>query len=144
MLTVITGPPCAGKSTYARAHCRPDDIVIDFDDIAQALGSGVKHGHSRHLADVAAAAWAAAIREAVRQHQAGGRAWIVDSRPSAWRWGQYSQAGAVIVALTAEAAELHRRADDSRPPSWHQRIDQFLAVPPTIGSDPPPQPCTAW
>jgi hypothetical protein len=36
-VTVLIGPPAAGKSTYARTHAQPDDIVIDLDAIARAL-----------------------------------------------------------------------------------------------------------
>jgi predicted kinase len=31
MLTVVTGPPCAGKTTYVRNNAKPGDIIIDFD-----------------------------------------------------------------------------------------------------------------
>ena len=140
MLTVITGPPCAGKSTHVRQHAKPGDVVVDFDLIAQAVGSPVSHGHDSQVAEVAAAAWSGAIREAIRQHKARHRVWIVDSRPCGWRADQYSQAGARFVHLAAEASELHRRADaDGRPAAWHVRIDEFLAV-----GDPEPKPPTRW
>lgn len=138
-LTVITGPPCAGKTTYARQHALPGDITVDFDAIAQALGSPVSHGHDSHLAEVAAAAWSAAIREALRR-LGRHRTWIIDSKPSPWRCGEYDRAGARYVRLTAAAAELHRRADAAgRPAAWHARIDQFLA-----GHDPQPRTVTRW
>jgi AAA domain len=140
MLTVVTGPPCSGKSTYVRQHARPGDIIVDFDLIAQALGSPVSHGHDGQLREVAAAAWAGAVRGAITQHQAGRRAWIVDARPRPYRSEQYRQAGARIVRLEAEAAELHRRADEAgRPAGWHQRIDQYLA-----NDDPQPRTVTRW
>lgn len=30
-VVLITGPPCAGKTTYARAHAQPGDLVLDQD-----------------------------------------------------------------------------------------------------------------
>lgn len=142
MLTVITGAPCAGKSTYARQHRRPGDIVIDFDDLAQALGSGVTHDHADHIREVAAAAWSSAVREAIRQHRAGRRVWIVDTRPSAHRREDYDRAGARMVVLTVGAAELHRRADADRSPSAHRRIDEYLAK--DAARDPAPASRTRW
>jgi AAA domain-containing protein len=35
---LVCGPPAAGKSTYVRARAKPDDIVIDFDEIATEYG----------------------------------------------------------------------------------------------------------
>lgn len=140
MVTVITGAPCSGKSTYARQHARAGDIVIDFDDIAQALGSTADHGHSAHHCDVAVQAWLAAIHEALEQGRRGHRVWIVDTRPTAYRLAQYRDAGAKIVRLDATAAELHRRADEGRPPQWHNRIDQYLAA----KGDPQPAGRTRW
>lgn len=37
-VTVVTGPPCAGKSTYVREHAGQGDVVVDLDAIAQSLG----------------------------------------------------------------------------------------------------------
>ena len=36
VVTLVTGPPCAGKSTYVRARARPGDLVLDQDVIGQA------------------------------------------------------------------------------------------------------------
>ena len=126
MLTVITGAPCAGKSTYAQQHAMPGDIIIDYDLIAQALGSPATHGHEPHTVEVAAAAWSAAIDRALKEHARGCRAWIIDTAPIAYRRRRYTETGARIVHLTADRDELHRRADAGRPPTWHHRIDQYL------------------
>lgn len=140
MITVITGAPCAGKSTYARQHATPGDTVIDFDVIAQALGSPVTHGHEKHHVEVAAAAWAAAIDRALKEHARAGRAWIVDTAPIAYRRRRYTETGARVVHLTADRAELHRRADAGRPPAWHHRIDQYC----DSSRDPAPHSKTSW
>ena len=43
-IRVVTGPPCAGKSTYVQENRKDKDVVVDHDLIAQALGSTVPHG----------------------------------------------------------------------------------------------------
>ena len=142
MLTIITGAPCSGKSTYARQYAKPDDIVVDFDHIAQALGSQVSHGHTDPTATVASRAWYAAVCEAIAQHRKGYRAWIIDTAPNENRRRQYEAAGARFLTYTAEPGELHRRAAEDRPPSWHHRIDQWLAS--QGRHDPQPRPRTRW
>lgn len=131
MITVVTGPPCAGKTTYVQQHKRPGDIVIDFDALAQALGSYASHSHGKAVTEVTQAAWTAAVRQATQATQRAHddqHTWIIDSRPGPRRTGLYTAAGARIVPLTAPAAELHRRADAAgRPASWHQHIDEFIA-----------------
>jgi hypothetical protein len=141
MLTVITGPPCSGKTTYARQHAKPGDVIIDFDTLAQAVGSPVTHGHDDPIWKVAIEARDAAITAAVAQHHTGARAWIIDSKPTPAKRAWYKTAGARIVHLDAPAGELHRRATEAgRPASWHARIDQFLAS----SREPAAQQRTAW
>lgn len=150
MLTVITGPPCSGKTTYARQHAVPGDVVIDFDDLAQALGSTSTHDHDPLLREITAGAWAAAVNRAVRNHHRL-RVWVIDSNPLPARRKEYDQAGARYVELAAEPAELHRRAEqDGRSRRWHAVIDQWLAGGPgreqraRTGRDPQHKAGTRW
>lgn len=43
MVHVISGAPCAGKTTYVKEHQKSGDVVIDADAIASAFGSEQKH-----------------------------------------------------------------------------------------------------
>lgn len=120
MLTVITGPPCSGKSTYLREHAQPGEIVIDFDALTQALGSPNPHDHSDPIRAVTIDMRRAAIRSAIQQHERGATVWIVDCNPES------RMAGAEVVSLSADPAELHRRASAERPAMWHELIDRHL------------------
>ena len=154
MITVVIGPPCSGKSIYVRQHRRPGEITVDFDDLAQALGSETHHGHTDDLRRVTIAARSAAIRAAIDAHHRGARVWVVDMAPPQSRLDQYEQAGAKVIKLTVAREELHARADRERPPSWHSLIDQYLdsdgqAIQPPWStrrrsSDPQPAGRTAW
>lgn len=142
MITVITGPPCAGKTTYVRERAKPGDVVIDFDDIARALGSPEDHDHDPRVREITAAAWSAAIRRLVSEPGTI-TAWVIDSKPTTDRQDDYRRVRARTVALTAAAPELHRRADaDGRSAAWHQRIDAFLAT--ARHRDPAPTVRTRW
>lgn len=139
VITVVTGPPCSGKTTYIREHAKPGDIVIDFDVIARALGSTSAHDHDPRLREITAAAWAAAVDQLVTRYP-GMRAWVIDSRPGRARQAAYQRARARIVKLDAPAAELHRRAEaDSRGDDAHRRIDEW-----TSRHEPPVSARTKW
>ena len=36
-VTVVTGPPCSGKTTYVNGHAQPGDLIVDWDVLAVAL-----------------------------------------------------------------------------------------------------------
>lgn len=128
MLTVVTGPPCSGKSTYARQRAEPGHILVDYDLLAQALGSTAAHDHPDAVRWVAIAARRAAVNAAIAQHHRGATVWIVHTRIPANDMQRYLGAGAEIVTLTADPAELHARADRERPADWHRLIDEWKPV----------------
>ena len=45
MFTVVTGPPCGGKSTHVREHAKPGDLIVDLDLIALALSHNQTRTH---------------------------------------------------------------------------------------------------
>ena len=64
-LVLVIGPPCSGKTTYVATHAGLDDVVIDVDALARALGSRVEHDHHpNHLAAALVARDALALRPA--------------------------------------------------------------------------------
>jgi hypothetical protein len=141
MLTVVTGPPCSGKSTYVRTHAVGGDIVIDFDELAVALGSPVRHGHAPAIVAVTRVARSAAIGAALRAHGQGSRVWIVDTIITPRSAQMYEDAGAEIVTLSVAQDELHRRAHAERPKLWHKLINEWRPSVTIKGSDAPTR---AW
>lgn len=128
MLTVVTGPPCAGKTTHVAKHKQAGDLVIDYDAIAVALGSPDSHDHPEHIKAAARAARQAAIKQGIGAHHAGHTVWIIDSSPNPGRRRWYHRHNAQIINLTAPRDILHARAREAgRPARWHHYIDRDLA-----------------
>lgn len=103
MITIVTGPPCAGKTTYVRDNAADDDIVIDLDRIAQAMTAegATMHDQSEHIRRVARDARMAAIKSAMRLAQ-GERylgVWIVHTNPTIDDRRAYRALGAHIVEV---------------------------------------------
>jgi hypothetical protein len=125
MITVITGAPCSGKTTYIKQHAKPGDITVDFDEMAKVLGNPPGQELELVLAEAARAAWHAVV-DVILQHPSR-QAWIIHSRPSEHSMLKYRIVGARVVKLTVSRAELHARAImDGRPEETHRLIDLFL------------------
>lgn len=134
-LVVIRGPYCAGKSTELRRRAEQlhaegrEPICIDYDDLAQALGSTRSHGHSDPITALTVRLRGLAIKAALELHRdTGVDVLIVDASPTPSRLQQYQQAGAEIVTLDVPVDELHRRAAAERPPEWHRYIDEWTPI----------------
>ena len=83
-ITLVMGPPAAGKSTYVLEHARPGDLIIDYDAIAASLGASThKFGQALHPA--VNAARNAILRQLRRGETGATRAWIISANPQAER-----------------------------------------------------------
>ena len=74
-VVLVTGSPCAGKTTYVQQHAGPDDTVLDMDAIAVDLGSDRDWRHRQVKVDRAnrrmrSGIWAVA-------NSADGTSWVI-------------------------------------------------------------------
>lgn len=121
MITVVTGPPCSGKSTHIEASAGPDDVRIDFDRLAVALGAKAAHAAAGAIREVAHTVRLAAIERVLSGISAD--AWIIHSCPSIDQIETYKAAGALLVDLDPGLEEaLARSAADGRPDGTEQAI----------------------
>ena len=95
-LHYVIGPPYSGKSTFVQEHRKPGDVVIDFDLIAQALGSAGEHGeHLTQYTVVTAMIWKALVRWCEQNRRVD--SWIIHAFPSEPQVGFYRSVGKVTV-----------------------------------------------
>lgn len=117
MLNVVTGPPCAGKSTYVEEHRNPGSVVVDFDKLAVALGAESDHRCDGDVYRAAQVARSAVIR-ACREFQ---EAWVIHTSLDAH--SRKAFAGAVFHDLDPGMDECIRRARaDGRPNGTESEI----------------------
>lgn len=112
-VTVVCGPPCAGKTTYVREHAQRGDLVVDYDDIARRLGSPRTHDHDyKYHRQVEAT-----IARAVDGIKAGRheRAWIIRTSPTVAR-SLAAELSANVVMVDAPDEVLLERASRRRDP----------------------------
>lgn len=119
MIKVITGPPCSGKSTYIREHAAPGDLIVDYDDIVEALG-GKRYEADGLIRDAAVAARKSAIMSAM-----GGEtdAWIVDTVHKE----KFSEDEEVIELDPGQDICIERAKADERPQSTFDGIEAWYS-----------------
>lgn len=133
-ITVVVGPPCAGKSTWIGEQKQPDDVVVDFDRIASALGSQRPHAAPGAVREVAFAARRAAITRVLGGVEAD--AWIIHTSPWPGQMARYADAGAEIVLLDPGIEECLARAEaDGRPEGTADAIRAWYDNPPLAGAE---------
>ena len=111
-LTIVSGPPCSGKTTYITENARQHDTVIDLDGIMTELRPGYKHwagqldqglfNHAVRLRNTRLGALASAT---------SGRAWFIVSAPSQGeREWWHAKLGGTLTLLHPGISESKRRA----------------------------------
>jgi 5-methylcytosine-specific restriction protein A len=77
-VTLVCGPPCAGKTTWVAQHAQPGDTVLDVDVLAKLCGSDRDHGHEGRYYRAAQTEYDA-LCEAVRTSAV--TAWVIRGAP---------------------------------------------------------------
>lgn len=95
MVSVVVGPPCAGKSTYVNAKAATGDVIICFDRLALALGNNREHMALANIADVAVEARKAAIKRLLERGYDG---WIIHAAPNLSQIGYYKSQWSAFCA----------------------------------------------
>lgn len=121
-VTLVTGPPCSGKTTYVAQHRQPGDIVLDYDAIAQALGSGDTHDHPKSIHPYALHVIDAVLDRHARDVRHT-KLWLIKCDPAK---RDIALAGS-RVTLNATAEGCKRRATEAgRPKRWLALIDAWF------------------
>ncbi len=123
-ITVVTGGVGVGKSIWVKSQAQRGDPILDFDDLARALGSPTRSrdatgrwSHPPAIEKITYQAWRAA-RQAMMRTPAR-HAYIIQAYPSPKDEKMYNEAGCSIVAIDPAHPPSSRR--DPAPPSRRGR-----------------------
>lgn len=126
------GAPCSGKSTWVQEQKADGDVVMDFDLLAQALGSPVAHGAEGAVLAVAWAARAAVVAKVMDGVDAD--AWIIWLNPSAEKIRELGEQGVRFHVMDTPMEECLQRAEN-RPDGTTDRIRAWFDDPPDVPDD---------
>lgn len=118
-LIIVSGPPCAGKSTYVRERLGDKDVVFDYDKIAQAFTGKAGHGlRDKAYAMPLVLGMRQGALAAWRQRAAGvDNFYLITSSLSPMFWAAMDEMEHELVELgtTKEECLARLAADESRP-----------------------------
>lgn len=133
MIRIVTGHICSGKSTFVMQNATPGSVIIDMDRIALALSPDgtPHHAYLQPTRDVARAARAAAMDEAIRQHEAGtiDHVWIIHAYPTGSDLEGYRRRGFQVIDVQADENALVERAREGRPKAVQAELSARLSRP---------------
>lgn len=139
MITVVTGPPCAGKTTYVAEHMKPGDVRLDWDLIQKAIGGD----DAPRLTDGTLHQMVFAVRRTIIHNVTQGiwlkktddaDAWMIHSTISRELLAEYEQAGAEFTLLDPGEETCLQRADrdGDQAEATRQAIRNWYANPPEM------------
>lgn len=124
-VTLIAGPPCAGKSTMARDLASPGATILDLDDFAVAAGSPTRWMHTPFYSQPADTRMRRASSDIFGAHEI--EAWIIRCAPTMQRrWEYASRARATRVVVLVPPVELCLRRAASRPDGTVQAVERWF------------------
>lgn len=107
-VTLVAGPPMAGKTTYVRQRAQPGDLILDWDELGAAISGLPAHQLPQHLMPYVAEA-RDAILTRLEQRRGGSeppRAWIIHTAPTREERDDYQRRhNADVVVLGTPADE---------------------------------------
>lgn len=124
-ITLVVGPPGSGKTSWVEEQSEPGDVVIDYDRLAEALGSPVSHDHGGQMHQAVSAARGALLRKVRRGEVDADRVFIVSSNPEAERRFPYHD---LKVLDPGEGEAIRRCREAGRPEKWMELVRQWYAA----------------
>ena len=130
-VTVVSGPPGAGKNHYVAQHRQPGDLLLDYDAVMQAI-TGLPT-HSRPPAEDDAAHWLCydAMRAMIQRAEAldtPARIWVISTEPERVKLSiLVGRLGANVVTLDTDRETCRARVSmRPQPGYWREAVERWF------------------
>jgi hypothetical protein len=126
-IVLVIGPPGAGKTTWVEENQGPNDLVVDYDKLAGAIGGGAhpdQDAPHNPLHEATSTARNAILRGLRQGKYNVGRAWIISANPNAEGMFPYHR---VVVIDPGLEKVLERLKVAGRPGKYQQLARDWYA-----------------
>lgn len=126
-VTLVAGPPCAGKTTYVHRFMDPSDVVLDYDVIFASISGASLYDHPAAWRTVVAEAFKLELQN-LKRLPPGRGAWIIRNAPRKQHraiFRSIHSATSIVLAVPA-ATCLARLAASDRP--GNVKVEQAAAI----------------
>lgn len=126
-VVLVAGPACSGKTRFVREHADPEDLVLDFDSLAEAMSLAGRYEHvSSHVPLVAEARDSVLDRLLLGGLQVR-RCWVISTAPKRQTRRHYrDRYGARVVVLVPSEETCLLRAMRERPAGWQRYVREWF------------------
>lgn len=128
-ITIIVGPPCAGKSTYASNTSQAGDVIIDYDKIVKAISAPSTTDFMGSVRNIALSARQSAINRIMNGIE--DNAFIIHTNPLKDVVDDYKKINAQFVLIDPGIDVCLRRAEQ-RKEGTKEAINEWYRNPPPI------------
>ena len=122
-ITLVYGPPCAGKSTYAKRIKSDNTILIERDTLHSAMTGMPNHVHTKNGMKLANAGYKAMLETAKKMN---GQYIFVAGAPTKLQRQPFIEADAKIQLVYTDKQTCMTRARAERPLEWQTYIENWF------------------
>ena len=124
-ITIVSGPPCAGKNTYIKNNRKKGDVVWDFDKIHSALTGELSHKHIEKVRKYIFSMRNQFYKDLKTEKEL--KVWIINSSPlKLVRQNLAKDLDAEIIYIKRTKEECLNVANNERPEEWKSYINAYF------------------
>ena len=122
-VTLLYGPPCAGKTTAAKELAQEGDLILDRDAIASAITANTDHDHDEAIKLAGDVLWRVLLDKA-RDHPHD--VWIVSCAPTRAERLEFAPLVDAMRLIWTDQDTCLARATAERPSKWAELVRNWF------------------